>query len=99
MKSSRPIKSILYGLIYGFNLLWALCLWLAGLDGNIMLGILLIVLYRSSLWFAPVAVTFICWLPSRPKLPLRKKLIMNGVLLLACGILSVICYLIFGNWY
>ena len=99
MKSSKKIKTILFSIVYGLNLFLAFSLWLCGLSGNIMLGILLIVLYRPSLWFAPLAVSAICWLPSEPKLPARKKLIFNLVHLVLCGTLFVVCFLAFGNWY
>ena len=86
-------------MVYGINLLLALSLWLCGLSGNIMLGILLIVLYRPSLWLAPIALSVICWLPSEPKHPPRKKLLFNLAHLAACGTLFVLCFLMFGNWY
>ncbi len=99
MKTSKVVKSILFGLVYGINLLWALALWLAGREGNIMLGIIFIFFYRLSLWFAPIAVTIICWLPLRPKVPARIKLLFNFVHLLLCGLLFFFCFLLFGNWY
>ena len=99
MKSSKLYKSILFSIVYGLNLLLALALWLCGLSGNIMIGIFLIALYRLSLWTAPIAITIICWLPSEPKLPVRKKLLFNLVQLLLCGALFCVCFLVFGNWY
>lgn len=99
MTLSKIIKMILFGLVYGTNLFFALALSLCGLSGNIMLGILLIVLYRLSLWLSPIAITLICWLPLKPKVPIRKKLLFYFVHLAFCGILFLICYLLFGNWY
>ncbi len=99
MKNSKKIKTILFFIVYGLNLLLALSLWLCGRSGNIMLGILLIVLYRPSLWFAPLAVSAICWLPSDPKIDARKKLSFNLLHLAICGALFVLCFLLFGNWY
>ena len=90
---------ILLGSVYGINLFFTLALWLCGQSGNILLGILFIIVYRLSLWFAPVAVTIICWLPLRPKLPAGKKLVLNLIALLLSGMLFLVCYLIFGNWY
>ncbi len=99
MKASKIIKIILFGLVYGFNLLSALALWVCGVYGNILLGIIFIVFYRLSLWSSPLAVTVICWLPLKPKVSARKKLLFNFVHLLFCGMLFVMCYLLFGNWY
>ena len=99
MSISKVIKTVLLSLVYAINIFFARCLWWAGLDGNIMLGILLIIFYRLSLWLAPIAVTLICWLPSKPKMSARKKLILNVVHLMLCGLLFVLCYLLFGNWY
>lgn len=99
MTTSKIVKTILFSLVYGINIFYAMCLWLCGADGNIMLGIIFIVLYRLSLWFAPVAVTIVCWLPLRPKVPLKIKLLSNLVHLAICGLLFVLCYLLFGNWY
>lgn len=99
MKTSQIIKTILFSLVYGSNLLLALLLWLCGLSGNIMLGIIFIVLYRLSLWFSPIAVTVICWLPLKSKVPTRTKLLFNVVHLLLCGALFLTCRLLFGNWY
>ena len=99
MKISKLIKSILFGLVYGSNLFFALCLWLCGLSGNIMLGILLIVFYRLSLWLSPVAVTAICWIPLKSDVPIRKRLLFYLVHMILCGALFLICYLVFGNWY
>ena len=99
MKNSKKIKTILFSIVYGLNLFFALSLWLCGLSGNIMLGIFLILFYRLSLWSAPIALTIICWLPSEPKLPVRKKLIINLAHLVLCGALFVVCFLVFGNWY
>lgn len=99
MKNSKKIKTILFSIVYGLNLLLALALWVCGLSGNIMIGILLIVLYRLSLWFAPLAVSVICWLPSEQKVAARKKLSFNLLHLALCGALFVLCFLLFGNWY
>ena len=99
MKTSQIIKMILFSLVYGSNLFFAWALWLCGESGNIMLGILLIVFYRLSLWFSPLAVTIICWLPWKPKEPAQKKLLFNLAHLLCCGVLFLTCNLLFGNWY
>lgn len=99
MNASQKVKTTLFGLVYGLNLFFAIALWLCGQSGNIMLGILLIVFYRLSLWFLPLAVTIICWLPFKPKVPASKKLLCNLVHLLLCGILFVTCNFLFGNWY
>ena len=99
MKSSQIIKMILFAVVYGANLLFALGLYLCGLRGDIMLGIILIVFYRWSLWLAPIAVTIICWLPFKPKQPLSKRLIFYIIHLLCCGMLFLTSYLLFGNWY
>lgn len=96
MKDSRKVKTVLFALVYGLNLFFALSLRLCD---NIMLGILLIVFYRLSLWLAPLAVTVICWLPLKPKVPARKKLLFNLVHLLLSGLLFVASYLLFGNWF
>lgn len=99
MGISKKTKSLLFGLVYGSNLLSAFFLWLCGVYGNIMLGILLIVFYRLSLWTAPLSLTVICWLPSKVKITVRKKLLYNFLHLLLCGMLFCVCYLLFGNWY
>ncbi|MBP3936821.1 MAG: hypothetical protein IK954_04485 [Clostridia bacterium] len=99
MPKSKMIKTIAFASVYGFNLLSALLLWLCGQSGNILLGILLIVLYRLSLWSAPLLVTVICWLPLRPKVAVRTKLLFNLINLLFCGLLFLNSYLVFGNWY
>lgn len=99
MKVSKTAKRIMYALVPAYNLLWGGALWLCGQRGNIMLGIICICFYRLSLWLAPLAVTVICWLPSKLKLGFRKKLLMNAVLLLLCGLLYILCYLLFGNWF
>ena len=99
MTVSKIIKSILLGLVYTTNLFFALCLWLCGESGNILIGIFMIILYRLSLWFAPLLVTVIYWIPLKPRVPIRTKLLHNLILLLLCGVLFVLCYLIFGNWY
>ena len=99
MKALKIIKAILFGLIYSTNLFLALCLWLCGQSGNIMLGILLIALYRPSLWFAPLWLTILCWLPTRPKRPIYQRIIFNLAHLAICGLLFVICFMLFGNWY
>ena len=99
MSISKIIKTILFGMVYGSNLLFALGLWWCGVTGNIMLGILLIACYRLSLWSAPFMVTAVCWLPLKPKVPARKRLIFNFAHLLFCGGLFILCRLLFGNWY
>ena len=99
MGISKKTKAVLFGLVYGSNLLSAFFLWLCGVYGNIMLGILLIVFYRLSLWSAPLSLTVICWLPSKVKITVRKKLLYNFLHLLLCGMLFCVCYLLFGNWY
>lgn len=99
MKSSQIVKMILFGLVYGTNLLFALGLHLCGLSGNIMFGIILIIFYRLSLWSAPFAVSIIYWLPFKPKVPLSKRLLFYFVHILLCGMLFVTSYLLFGNWY
>ena len=99
MTASKIVKSILFGLVYSINLFWAGCLWLAGQDGNIFLGILFIVFYRLSLWSAPFWVTIICWLPLKPIVSARKKILFNLVHLAFCAMLFLICYLLFGNWF
>lgn len=99
MNVSGVVKTILFSAVYGINLLLAFCLWLCGLDGNIMLGIIFIVLYRLSLWSTPFVVTLLCWMPWRPKETVKKKLIFNFIHLLCCGVLFLICFLLFGNWY
>ena len=99
MKISKVIKGMLFGMVYGMNFFLALSLWLCGLSGNIMLGILLIVLYRPSLWFAPLAVTVICWLPFGAKISVRKRILFNLAHLVFCGMLFLICFHLFGNWY
>lgn len=99
MQTSKLIKTILFCVIYGANLLLALLLWLCGLGGNILLGIIFIVLYRLSLWLSPLAVSVVCWLPLKPKVPARKKLVFNLVHLVLCAALFLICRLLFGNWY
>lgn len=99
MKVSQIVKSILFSVVYSTNLFLAWLLWLAGQDGNIMLGILLIVFYRLSLWFTPLIVTVICWLPLRPKVPAKIKILANLVHLGFCAVLYVICFHLFGNWF
>ena len=99
MKIPRKVKIILFALTYGINLFSGLCLWLSGISGNILLGILFFLFYRLSLWLSPAAVTLICWLPSAPIIPIRKKLLFNLAHLLFCGCLFLISYLLFGNWY
>ena len=99
MNVPKVIKAFLLGSVYGINLLFALALWLCGMDGNIMLGIIFIVFYRLSLWFAPLAVTVIYWLPFGTKATLPRKLLFYSVHLLLCGSLFLICHLVFGNWY
>ena len=99
MNTSKIVKIILFSLAYGFNLFWALMLHLCGNNGNIMLGIIAFVFYRLSLWFSPLIVTGICWLPLKPKVPARTKLLFNFVHLIFCGILFLVCYLLTGNWY
>ena len=99
MTASKIIKIILFTLVYSINFSLALALWLCGFSGNIMIGILLIVLYRLSLWLSPLAVTVICWLPLNPKIPASKKLLLNLAHLAFCGVLFLTCFLLFGNWY
>lgn len=99
MGISKKTKAVLFGLVYGSNLLSAFFLWLCGVCGNIMLGILLIVFYRLSLWSAPFLVSVICQLPSVPRIPFNKKLLYNFFHLILCGMLFLLCYLLFGNWY
>ncbi len=99
MGISKKTKAVLFGLVYGSNLLSAFFLWLCGVYGNIMLGILLFVFYRLNLWTAPLSLTVICWLPSKVKITVRKKLLYNFLHLLLCGMLFCVCYLLFGNWY
>lgn len=99
LSASKIVKSILFAVIYSTNLFLALALWLTGQDGNIMLGIFLICFYRLSLWYTPVLLTLVCWLPLRPKVPVKIKLLFNAVHLVFCGILFCICFCLFGNWY
>ena len=103
MKTFRTIykivKAILFVWIYSSNLFWAGCLWLAGKDGNIMLGILFICFYRLSLWLTPFLVTILCWIPLPTGVPIRKKILFNLVHLVFSALLFVICYLLFGNWF
>ena len=99
MELSKVIKTVLFGLVYGINFILAFALWLCGVYGNILLGIFFIIFYRLSLWTAPFALTIICWLPFKPKVSVRKKLLFNIVHLLFCGLLFSLCYLLFGNWY
>ena len=86
-------------MVYGINLLLALCLWLCGLNGNILFGIIFIVFYRLSLWLSPIIVTIICWVPTKPKVPVLKKLLFNLAHLGFCAILFLTSYLLFENWY
>ena len=99
MTASQKIKILLYSLIFGSNLFFAVCLRLCGQSGNIMLGIFLIIFYRLSLWLSPILLTLVCWLPLKPRIPASKKLINNLVLLLLCGALFLTCFLLFGSWY
>ena len=99
MNASKLLKTIFLAAVFGIHLVLALCLWLCGRSGNIMLGILLIAFYRLSLWFTPLAVTVICWFPTKAKIPLHRRLLFYFVLLLLCGGLFVLCYFLFGNWY
>ncbi|MBE6661549.1 MAG: hypothetical protein E7605_09140 [Ruminococcaceae bacterium] len=99
MSTSKKIKTILLASVYGLHLFFALALWLCGQSGNIMLGIFLIIFYRLSLWLTPLTVTVICWLPLRPRVPVRRKLLFYLVHLLFCGGLFLLCNLLFGNWY
>ena len=99
MKISKIIKTGLLGWVYGINLFFALALWLCGQRGDILMGIILLVFYRLTLWFSPVAVTLICWLPLKPRASVPRTLLCNLVHLLLCGALFVTCYLLFGNWY
>ena len=95
----KTIQRALIGLVYGLHLLWALLLWLCGQSGNIMLGIILIVLYRISLWTAPFAITVLCWIPLTKDVPLRKRIWQYLLLMLLCGVLFLLCRLLFGNWF
>ena len=99
MTDSKIIKAALFGWIYLTNLLFAFLLWLCGLSGNIMIGIILIAFYRLSLWFTPLAVTVVCWIPLRPKVSIRKRILSNLFHLAFCGLLFLLCFLLFGNWY
>lgn len=99
MTTSQKIKSILLGIVFGLNLLLALCLYLCGITGNILFGILLIAFYRISLQGLPLAVIVICWLPLDRQVGWRKKLSFNLVLLVFSGLAFVLCRLLFGNWY
>ena len=96
---STKIRRMLFALIYGINLFLALLLWLCGIGGNILLGIILIIFYRLSLWFSPIAVTAVCWLPSRPRVSVRKRAVLNLVHLLGCAALFLVCRCAFGIWY
>ena len=99
MSAGKKVKSILFAAVYGIHFLLALALWGCGQTGNILLGILLICLYRPSLWFSPLIVTAICWFPSKPKVSVGRKVLFNLAHLVFCGLLFVLCYLLFGNWY
>ena len=99
MTTSQKFKTLLLGLVYGTNLFFALALWLCGESGNILFGIFCIILYRLSLWCSPIAITIICWLPSRPKVPVHKKFLFYFAHLCLCVLLFLTCFLIFGNWY
>ena len=99
MKESKLIKTILFSFIYGINLFFALNLWMCGKSGNILFGIIFFILYRLSLWFSPLAVTIVCWLPLKPKITARKRLLFNLAHLAFCGILFLICHFLFGSWY
>ena len=93
---SRKVRIVLFALIYGINLLLALLL---GLCESILLGIIFILFYRLSLWFSPIAVTAVCWLPSRPRMSVRKRVVLNLAHLLGCAVLFLICRCAFGFWY
>ena len=95
----KTIQRALIGLVYGLHLLWALLLWLCGQSGNIMLGIILIVLYRISLWTAPFAITVLCWIPLTKGVPIHKRIWQYLLLMLLCGVLFLLCRLLFGNWF
>lgn len=99
MTTSQKIKIISLASVYGINLFFALCLWLCGIGGNILIGIFAVLFYRLSLWASPLAVTVICWIPSKPKVPIYKKALLNLLLLLLCGVLFFVCYLISGGFY
>ena len=98
MGASRLARAILLGLIYVVNLFLALALWLCGLSGNILLGIIVIVLYRLSLWLAPIAITVLYWLPWKIKITRVKRLLFYFAHLILCSGLFVVCRLLFGNW-
>ena len=99
MSITKTVKTILLILVYWINLVLAFLLWLCGQNGNIMLGIILIVLYRPSLWFTPAVVTAICWLPIPSSVPIKKRVLFYVANLLICASLFVICRLLFGNWF
>ena len=99
MKTKNHTKAILLGLVYGIHFLLALSLWLCGQSGNILLGILLIVLYRPSLWYTPAVVSAICWLPIKSEIPIKKRVLFYVANLLICGALFVLCRILFGNWF
>ena len=99
MKALKIIRTILLCWVYSLHFLCALSLWLCGQSGNNMLGILLIVCYRLSLWSSPLAVTLICWIPPKPMTTWRKKLLFYFVHLALCACLFLVCRLLFGNWF
>ena len=99
MKAKKYTKPILLGAVYGIHFLLALALWLCGKSGNIMLGILLIVLYRPNLWFTPLVVTAICWLPIKSDATLQKRVLFYLANIVICTFLFVLCRLLFGNWF
>ena len=99
MNTSKTAKAIMFALVYGINLFFALLLWLTGFSENILLGIILILFYRLSLWLSPIAATIICWLPLKTGVPAYKKLLFNLVHLVFCAALFLLCYLLFGSWY
>ena len=99
MKALKIIRTILLCLVYSLHFLCALSLWLCGQSGNIMLGILLIALYRFSLWTAPFAITVLCWIPLTKGVPIHKRIWQYLLLMLLCGALFLLCRLLFGNWF
>jgi hypothetical protein len=99
MKKLFAPRAILTAAPFAINLFFCLCLELSAREGNIMLGILFIAFYRLSLWAAPFALTVICWLPLRPKITAKEKLLNNTLCLALSFGLFVLCKLVFGSWY
>ncbi len=99
MKAWKIVKGILLGALYTTNLFWALVLYWCGLGEHIMIGIFAICFYRLSLWFTPVLVTVICWIPLPPRVAVWKKLIFYFANITFCAALYLTCFLLFGNWF